>query len=127
MAGSVRASGPMLVRPTGLAYEPLGIADAVRAELAPAIGPGESATLGCGFALFEDCTFPWRLSYDECVYILEGRMELEMGDATLTAEAGDVVFLPEGSDVRYRFQGPCRLFYSTYPADWARTREASDA
>lgn len=113
-------AGAVVVRRGELAFAPLGVAGARLAEVAQAVGPERSGTLGCGFARFEGCRFPWELSYDEVVHVLEGSMRVLVGGDELAAGPGDVVFLPRGSRVEYRFDGACTLFFATYPVDWAR-------
>lgn len=122
--GLVSQVGPILVRPGDLTYEPLGIEGATLAETGAAVGPGQSQTLGCGFARFEACAFRWKLSYDETVYVIEGALEVRRDGELLAAGPGDVVFVPRGSSVEYRIPGRCVLFYATYPVDWAAAQSA---
>lgn len=110
--------GPILIQAGHIDYETLGIEGASLAETATAVGPGQSESLGCGFARFEKCAFPWMLSYDETMYIIEGAIEIEHGGGVLLARPGDVVFVPRGSAVEYRIPARCLLFYATYPVDW---------
>jgi ethanolamine utilization protein EutQ len=117
---------PTVVRADTVIFEPLGIAGAVRAETGTAVGPDRSQTIGCGFARFEDCAFPWTLAYDEAVYVIDGSMQVGFGSTVLSACAGDAVFVPRGSAVEYRFHGSCLLFYVTYPVDWAIAQSTAE-
>ncbi|MFQ6972843.1 MAG: ethanolamine utilization protein EutQ, partial [Enterocloster aldenensis] len=38
---------------------------------------------------------------------------------TYTAHAGDVLFVPSGSKVIWGSPDKARIFYATYPANWA--------
>lgn len=50
---------------------------------------------------------------DELVTVVEGRLEMEVGDACLVAESGDEVFIPKGvtHSVRNRSGGTTRWLY----------------
>ena len=85
--------------------------------------PQDSSTIGCGLGRFEACAFPWRLTYDECLFVVSGEMEILSEGRAYHAGAGDSLFLPKGIDVEYRFREPCLLFYATYPVNWAATRQ----
>ncbi len=109
---------PLLVNAAALPWESLGIDAAALAEIKPLVTADVSTTLGAGLCRFERCSFPWRLSYDECVYVIEGRLEIEHDDELLVAGPGEVVYVPAGADVVYSFPGRCLLFYATYPVNW---------
>lgn len=119
---------PLVVRNRELSFAPLGVDGAPGAELAEALGADRSSTLGAGFARFEECRFPWTLAYDELVYVIGGEVRVRSEGELLTATAGDVLFLPNGSTVEYEFPGACSLFFVTYPVNWAAAiEEAVDA
>lgn len=106
-----------LLRPSELPWRELGAGGGV-SRVCRVVTSEHSDTLGSGLCLFERCSFPWRLTYDECVHVLEGEMEVEVEGESLRAGVGDVVFLRAGSEVTYRFAERCRLFYATYPVNW---------
>jgi ethanolamine utilization protein EutQ len=110
--------GPLVADAPHRAWEPLGIEDAGLAEIKPLVTVDESSTLGAGLCRFDRCSFPWQLSYDECIYVIDGRMEVEHDGKTIVAESGDVAFVPSGSSVTYSFPRSCLLFYAAYPVDW---------
>jgi ethanolamine utilization protein EutQ len=114
---------PIVVSGRHPSYLPLGIDGAVRAELAQGVGPDSSTSLGCGFGRFEWCEFPWRLTYDECVFIVSGSMTVIWEGRRYRVDVGDGLFLPKGIEIEYHFEEPCHLFYVTYPVNWAATRE----
>ena len=78
----------------------------------------ESPRLGCGIMEMEESEFPWTLSYDEMDYVISGRLEVKTGEETLSAGAGELIYLPKGSRIRFSAPGKTRFLYVTYPADW---------
>jgi len=120
------SSGPRLLDPDARAWEDLGVGGA-RAEIKPIVTPRESRTFGAGFARFERTRFDWRLTYDESIHVLDGALEVVHAGATVRASAGQVLFLPAGSDVTYVVPEACHLFYVAYPVDWQERLEAGDA
>lgn len=78
----------------------------------------ESPRLGLGLMTMEDTTFPWHLDYDEVDYIIEGRLDIIVGDEVMSAGPGEILFIPKGSDIQFSVKGRARFIYVTYPADW---------
>ena len=64
-------------------------------------------------------SFPWKLDYDEVDYVLEGVLQITIDGRVLEGKPGDVLFLPKGSQVIFGTPSRTRIFYVTYPADWA--------
>ncbi|WP_242832481.1 cupin domain-containing protein [Desulfosporosinus orientis] len=52
-------------------------------------------------------------------YVIEGDFVLEVAGQTFRAKAGDVVYIPKGSQVVFSSPNFCKVFYYTYPANWA--------
>jgi len=75
--------------------------------------------LACGFMTFDHSRLPWLLNYDEVDYIIEGDFVLEVEGKVFHAKAGDVVYIPKGSQVVFSSPTFCKVFYATYPANWA--------
>jgi ethanolamine utilization protein EutQ len=113
-----------VVRPDDAAWEDLG-AGGKRSDIKSLVGPDQSDTIAAGLCVFEDSSFDWTLAYDEIVHVLEGTVEVQVGEERLRGEAGDVLFIPDGSQVTYVFQGLCRLFFAAYPADWQQRTEVA--
>lgn len=65
-------------------------------------------------------SFPWTLDYDEVDYVLEGVLHLGIDGRVLEGKPGDVLYIPKGSKVVFGTPNRVRLFYVTYPADWAK-------
>lgn len=72
-----------------------------------------------GFMTFDHSSLPWFLNYDEVDYIIEGEFVLEVEGKVFRAKAGDVVYIPKGSQVVFSSPTFCKVFYATYPANWA--------
>ena len=64
-------------------------------------------------------SFPWSLEYDEVDMVLEGVLHIGIDGRTLEGRAGDVFYIPKGSRIVFGTPGHVRVFYVTYPADWA--------
>lgn len=88
----------------------IGLTDVVTAK---------EGNLCAGFMTFEQSELPWFLNYDEADYIVEGDFRLKVGNQVFTAKAGDVVYIPKGSQVVFSSPTFCKVFYVTYPANWA--------
>ncbi len=79
----------------------------------------ESPRLMAGIMEMDESSFPWTLEYDEVDYIIEGVLEIKIGDAVVRGEKGDILFIPKGSSISFVSPGKSRFLYVTYPADWA--------
>lgn len=88
----------------------IGLTDVVTAK---------EGNLCAGFMTFDHSELPWFLNYDEADYIIEGDFVLQVGDKVFRAKAGDVVYIPKGSQVVFSSPAFCKVFYVTYPANWA--------
>jgi len=75
--------------------------------------------LASGFMTFDHSRLPWFLNYDEVDYIIEGDFVLEVDGQVFRAVAGDVIYIPKGSQVVFSSPTFCKVFYATYPANWA--------
>ena len=78
--------------------------------------------MAAGFMSFgRDDGFPWSLDYAEIDYVVEGvlRVELQGTGRVVEARAGDVVSIPRGSKIVFATPSRVKVFYVTYPANWA--------
>ena len=69
-------------------------------------------------------SFPWSLDYDEVDLVLEGVLQITIGGRMLEGRAGDVFYIPKGSKVLFGTPWRTKVFYVTYPADWAAASTA---
>lgn len=78
----------------------------------------ESPRLGFGLMTMEDSTFSWHLDYDEVDFVIDGQLDIIVGDEVMSAGPGQALFIPKGSDIQFSVKGKARFVYITYPADW---------
>jgi ethanolamine utilization protein EutQ len=90
----------------------VGLADVVTSK--------DRSPMAAGFMSWARAdSFPWTLDYDEIDYVVDGVLHVQVGGRTVEARAGDVVYLPKGSQIVFGTTSRVRIFYVTYPADWA--------
>lgn len=75
--------------------------------------------MSAGFLTIEKSSFDWELCYEEIDIILEGCLSITIDGETYHAYQGDVLFVPKGSKVTWSSPEYVKLFYVTYPANWA--------
>lgn len=75
--------------------------------------------MSAGFLTIEQSSFDWELSYEEIDIVLEGSLSVTINGETHHATQGDILFVPKGSTVTWSSTGYVKLFYVTYPANWA--------
>lgn len=79
----------------------------------------DESKMSAGFLTIENSRFDWELTYEEIDYVIEGTLTIEINGKTYTAYPGDVLFVPSGSKVVWGSPNKARVFYTTYPANWA--------
>lgn len=79
----------------------------------------DESKISAGFLVIDHSDFEWELSYEEIDYVIEGTLTVTLNGRTFTAHAGDVLFVPSGSKVVWGSPDKARVFYATYPANWA--------
>jgi len=89
----------------------VGIVDVVTSE--------DGSSIAAGFMSWENCFFPWTLTYDEVNIVLEGELHVRCDGQTLVAKAGDVFFIPENSSIEFGTPTHVRMMYVAYPANWS--------
>lgn len=97
-------------------FEPYG-GPPGEARIARLVGPELSSSMGGGVATFDGCSIDWTVLYDELIVVLEGNFRLRLGERTIEAGPGDVIWLPEGTPLRYEGDG-AKVFYALSPVDW---------
>ncbi|MCO1604578.1 cupin domain-containing protein [Desulfosporosinus nitroreducens] len=98
---------PFLEAPPG---QKVGLVDVIDSRV---------GNLASGFMTFDHSKLPWFLNYDEVDYVIEGEFVLEVEGQVFRAKPGDVVYIPKGSQVVFSSPSFCKVFYCTYPANWA--------
>ena len=90
----------------------IGLLDVVTAE--------DGAPMAAGFMSWtRDDSFPWHLDYAEIDLVLEGVLEITIDGRVLQGRAGDVFSIPKGSDIVFGTPSRTKVFYVTWPANWA--------
>lgn len=79
----------------------------------------DESSMSAGFLTIEKSSFEWELSYEEIDYVIEGTVTVSINGKTYTAYPGDVLFVPSGSKVVWGSPDKAKIFYTTYPANWA--------
>lgn len=79
----------------------------------------DEAHMSAGFLEIDHSSFEWELSYEEIDYVIEGTLTVTLDGKTYTANAGDVLFVPKDTKVIWGSPDKARVFYATYPANWA--------
>lgn len=83
----------------------------------------QGSPMTAGFMSFGQAdAFPWRLGYDEIDYVLEGVLHITIDSRVVEGKAGDVLYVPKGSNIIFGTPNRTRVFYVTYPADWASAK-----
>lgn len=78
----------------------------------------EAPRLGCGLMVMENTTFPWTLNYDEMDYVIEGRLDILVGNNKVSAGPGEVLHIPKGTSIQFSVKDKARFLYFVYPANW---------
>jgi ethanolamine utilization protein EutQ len=78
----------------------------------------ESPRLGCGLMEMEATTFDWTLNYDEVDVVLEGSLSIVVNGRRITANKGEMVFIPKGTSIQFSVPEYAKFVYVTYPANW---------
>ncbi|MEX1057392.1 MAG: cupin domain-containing protein [Natronospirillum sp.] len=86
-------------------------------EVARAVSTEMSQSMGAGIAHFDACSVAWTVLYDEVVYVIDGVFRLATKDGTIEAHAGDIIWIPEGTELRYEGE-QASVFYAVYPGNW---------
>lgn len=86
----------------------------------------DESKMSAGFLTIEKSSFEWELCYEELDYVIEGTLTVTINGKTFTAYPGDVLFVPSGSKVIWGSPDKARIFYATYPANWADLMEIKE-
>ena len=88
-------------------------------SIARVVNASNSRHIGGGIEYLENTTIDWTVTYDEILFICEGTLTLEFGGARHHCTVGDIVWLPEGTQLKYIAEARAGYFYALYPVDWA--------
>ena len=122
-AREVDASGVVVVRGRSVQLGRFAEAGANKnVQLKDVVTGKDRSPMTAGFMSWSrDDSFPWELGYDEIDYVLEGVLHIGIDGRTVEGRAGDVLYIPKGSKIVFGTPSRVRVFYVTYPANWAET------
>ena len=82
------------------------------------------SNISSGLLIIDHDTYEWTQNYDENDYVIEGDFVVTINGRTYTAHAGDCIFIPNGASVVMGSKDCCcKVFYNTYPSNWADLME----
>ncbi|HBM75886.1 MAG TPA: ethanolamine utilization protein [Clostridiaceae bacterium] len=84
----------------------------------------ESPYMGCGVMEMTETTFDWTLNYEEIDYVIEGTLEIVIGDKKVSGSRGDIIMIPRNSKIKFSAPKHARFLYCTYPANWAEEKNS---
>jgi ethanolamine utilization protein EutQ len=89
-------------------------------RIARVVNAGISQHMGAGMEVLDHVSIQWTTTYDEVLFVHEGRLTIETGGDRFACGPGDIVWLPAGTTLIYHSSsGRCAYFYALYPVDWA--------
>lgn len=109
-------SGVLLIHPQTVPCETFQNTPGVR--VADLTTLEEAPRMGAGVMEVEKTAFPWTLTYDEFDVVLEGTLEIQVGERVYTGGPGDVFYIPKGTAISFRSPAKARYLYFVYPANW---------
>ncbi|WP_414939584.1 cupin [Amycolatopsis sp. cmx-11-51] len=93
--------------------------------LADVLSEDSGAAMSVGFGRYRKGEKnPWKMTYDEALVITSGVFTVEDPSGSVTARAGEVIYLRAGTEVVYAAEEDTELVYVTYP-HWLAATEAS--
>ena len=75
-----------------------------------------SQRLGGGIGVFENCSIPWTVTYDEILFGIDGTMRVVVADEVHEMGPGDILWLPEGTELIYEADKKATFFFAVSPA-----------
>ncbi len=93
----------------------LDLTPTVDGPVIPVVNAGYSKELGAGIGVFENCSVPWTVTYDEVLFIKEGDFTLRVGDKAFHAGPGDILWIPKNTALIYEAKGRVTFFYAVHP------------
>lgn len=90
-----------------------------RVGVVDVVSDADGSSMGAGFMAWENCFFPWTLTYDEVDYIIEGELHIRCNGETTVGKAGDVIFIPKNTPIAFGTPTKVKFLFVTHPANWA--------
>jgi ethanolamine utilization protein EutQ len=95
-------------------------------RIAREIHAGFSTHIGAGIEYLENVEIDWTVTYDEVLFIHEGRLTVEFSGESHDCGPGDIVWLPAGTRLKYIAREKAGYFYALYPVDWAKRQGTAE-
>ncbi|HEV7275887.1 MAG TPA: AraC family ligand binding domain-containing protein [Devosiaceae bacterium] len=111
-------SEPQVFKRADMAFKPAVTATGTT-SIARVITGAFSEHMGGGLEYLENTVIEWTVTYDEILCIFEGRLTVEFDSGPQECEPGDIVWLPEGTHLKYIAKEKAGYFYVLHPVDWA--------
>lgn len=108
-----------LVKGVEMGLKQFDLVPGVNARLVDYVNSSHGCSIAVGLMELRDCTFDWTLTYEEVDYVLEGTLDIIVGDQTIRAVKGDAIFIPRNTSIKFSTPDRALFVYATYPADWA--------
>ena len=80
------------------------------------LGLTTAAPCASGFMGWSNNVFPFTRASDEINLVLEGELQFHMGQSIISAQAGDVMWVPKGTQGKIGTPNSVRYFYLSFPA-----------
>lgn len=112
-------SGVIRVQTSTVECEPFDVGVPANVKLKDIVTLEESPRLGCGILEIDHSSYPWKLTYDEFYYVVDGVFDIIVDGRHNIGYKGDIMHIPKGTSVCFSSPETCRAVYYTYPADWA--------
>lgn len=114
----VDPSGVLCVKAASVKCQPYDVGVPAKVALRDLVTLEESPRMGCGILEIDHSAYPWKLTYDEFYYVVDGVLEIIVDGRHIAGKAGDVLHIPKGTSIQFSSPETCRAVYFTYPADW---------
>lgn len=115
---TVDPSGVILIKTATVQAEAYDVGVPAKVAVKDMVTLEESPRLGCGILEIDHSAYPWRLTYDEFYYVIDGVLEILVDGRSIRGYAGDIIHLPKGASIQFSSPETVRAVYFTYPADW---------
>jgi ethanolamine utilization protein EutQ len=87
-------------------------------RLKDVVTAADGSSMAAGYMSLDRGEFPWTLTYDELDIVLEGELVITRNGTSARAKAGDLIFIPKGSDITFGTPSHVRFVYVAFPANW---------
>src|SRR5688572_7893388 len=97
--------------------------------IADVLDSSNSASMSVGFARYDrGATNEWVVTYDQALIVTKGVFTVHSEDGSITAKAGELIFVTEGTKVIYQGEEDgTEVVYVTHPHWWDTQRESEHA